>query len=119
MRGEQPWQSNRATVLRSQASRAEARLWARLRNRQLDGFKFVRQLAIADYFVDFACRERMLVVEVDGATHSTDEEIASDAERAARLIGMGYRVVRVSNTDVFENIGGVLEGLLAILRGEI
>jgi len=118
MRGEQPWRRNRSSVLRSQETNAEARLWARLRNRQLGGFKFIRQAAIDEYFADFVCRERLLVVEVDGATHSTDEEIARDAQRTAALERLGYRVVRATNTDVVENIEGVLDYLLALLNGE-
>jgi very-short-patch-repair endonuclease len=35
--------------------------------------KFVRQYSIGPYFVDFVCRERMIIVEIDGATHSTEQ----------------------------------------------
>ena len=118
MRGSQPWRTNRARVLRSQHVAAEERLWHRLRNRQLGGFKFVRQAPIDRYFADFLCRERMLIVEVDGGTHGEHEEMASDGRRTATLETMGYRVVRVTNSDVFHNIDGVLDGLLATLEGE-
>lgn len=118
MRGAQPWRSNRASVLRGQATVAEARLWSRLRNRQLGGFKFLRQAAVDDYFVDFVCREQKLVVEVDGATHGSDQEIADDAVRTAALQHLGYRIERVTNADVMDNISGVLDGLLAVLNGE-
>jgi very-short-patch-repair endonuclease len=74
MRGPQPWLTNRSRVLRSQPISAEARLWAHLRNRQLGGYKFVRQMPIGPYFADFVCRECMVVVEVDGGTHSSDAE---------------------------------------------
>lgn len=116
MRGPQPWRSNRASVLRSAATDAEARLWSRLRNRQLGGFKFVRQAPIDAYFVDFLCRERKLIVEVDGATHGTAEEISRDMLRAADLERLGYCIVRVANADVRENIEGVLSGLLRVLN---
>jgi very-short-patch-repair endonuclease len=116
MRGTQPWRTNRARALRSRQPAAEEKLWGELRNRQLSDFKFVRQLAVGDYFADFACREASLVVEVDGATHSTDQEIAADAARTAALEAMGYRVVRVSSGDVARNIDGVLEWLLQELQ---
>jgi len=116
MRGPQPWKSNRTSVLRSQQTKAEARLWARLRNRQLNGFKFARQAPVDDYFVDFICRERKLVVEVDGATHGSEEEIAADAVRKSALKRFGYRIIRVTNADVRDNIDGVLESLLAALH---
>ena len=50
-----------------------------------------------------------MVVEVDGATHSTDEQIARDAARSAALRAQGYDVLRFTNDDVFHNLGGVLE----------
>ena len=50
-----------------------------------------------------------MVVEVDGATHSTDEQIARDAARSAALTAQGYDVLRVTNDDIFHNLGGVLE----------
>ena len=56
----------RAWALRKDHTEAERRLWEELRSRRLNGFKFVRQLAIGPYFADFACRERRVVVEVDG-----------------------------------------------------
>jgi very-short-patch-repair endonuclease len=117
MRGPSPWRTNRAAVLRSVRTVAEARLWFRLRNRKL-GFKFVRQAPIEDYFVDFLCRERKLVVEVDGATHATHAELASDAERTRALERIGYRIVRVTNTDISENIDGVLDLIIAKLESE-
>jgi len=117
MRGTQPWRTHRARALRSRQPAAEEKLWGELRNRQLGGFKFVRQLPIGDYFADFACRDAKLIVEVDGATHGTDAEIAADAARTTALNGMGYRVVRVSSSDVERNIDGVLEWLLHELQG--
>ncbi|MCC0011006.1 MAG: DUF559 domain-containing protein [Hyphomicrobiaceae bacterium] len=119
MRGEQPWKTNRARVLRANATLAETKLWSRLRNRNLGGFKFARQVPIENYFVDFVCREARLFIEVDGATHSSDEERAADAEREAALRRQGYEVMRVTNVDVRENIEGVLDGVLAMLEGRV
>ena len=109
MRGPQPWLTNRARVLRSNNASAETELWRRLRDRRLAGFKFVRQASIGPYFLDFLCRQSKLVIEVDGATHSTEEEIAADNSRSAELARLGYRVMRVSNRDVYDNIEGVCE----------
>ena len=112
MRGSQPWRTNRSRTLRSQLVAAETKLWAKLRNRQLGGSKFVRQAAIGTYFADFACRECKLIVEIDGATHGLDEEIAANLARTAALEHMGYRVYRVTNTDVAQNLAGVLDSIL-------
>jgi len=46
---------------------------------------------------------------VDGATHSTDEEIAHDAARSAALAAQGFAVLRFTNEDVCRNLDGVLE----------
>jgi very-short-patch-repair endonuclease len=105
--------------LRDSQSSAEAKLWERLRDRQLGEFKFVRQVAIGQFFADFACRERKLVVEIDGGTHSTDAEPQSDVHRNAERARLGYRVVRVRNDEVYDNIDGVLETLLAKLKNQV
>ena len=119
MRGPQPWRTNRARVLRDHSTSAEDLLWSRLRNRRLDGLKFVRQCPIGPFFIDLVCRELKIIVEIDGATHATADEIARDRARAAVLSAEGYRVYRAHNGDVYENIDGVLDGLLAFIRGEI
>ena len=112
MRGSKPWRTNRARVLRSRLTAAEDKLWAALRNRQVAGFKFVRQTAIGPFFADFACRERKLIVEVDGGTHGSDEEVTSDSRRTAALELVGYRVYRVTNDDVEHNLEGVVDSIL-------
>ena len=76
MRGLRIPETRRARTLRADAPSAEALLWSRVRARRLGGFKFVRQEPLGPYFADFCCREEKLVVEVDGATHSTEAELA-------------------------------------------
>jgi len=116
MRGEQPWRTNRSRALRSRPISAEAKLWFHLRNRQLGGHKFVRQMPIEPYFADFVCRERKVIVKVDGSTHSTDAELAHDNRRAHHLEQLGYRVFRTSNDDVYNNLNCVLDELLAFIE---
>ncbi len=48
---------------------AEKKLWEHLRKKQLGGLKFRQQHIIDPYIVDFYCREKKLVIEVDGGTH--------------------------------------------------
>jgi very-short-patch-repair endonuclease len=116
MRGEQPWRTNRSRVLRSRPISAEAKLWSRLRNGLLGGHKFVRQMPIDPYFVDFVCRESKVAVEVDGGTHSTDAEVAKDERRTRHLEGLGYRVFRMSNDDIYRNMDYTLDALLAFIE---
>ena len=113
MRRAQPWKTNRARVLRVNETSAELAMWKRLRNRQLSGMKFARQVSIGAYFADLVCRDLKLIVEIDGATHASAEEIANDQTRDAFLHAEGYRIFRVLNNDVHTNIDGVFDSLLA------
>jgi very-short-patch-repair endonuclease len=58
----------------------------------------------------------MVAVEVDGGTHSTKAEITDDATRTAELGRLGYRIFRVHNSDVYENIEGVLDAMLGFIE---
>jgi very-short-patch-repair endonuclease len=94
-----------ARRLRANQTDAETVLWNRIRNRQIDGHKFVRQVPIGGYICDFVCREKLLIVEADGGQHN---ESAADVIRDRRLAEDGYRVLRFWNNDVLGNIDGVL-----------
>jgi len=98
-----------AKRLRRTMTDAEKRLWTAVRAHRFHGLHVRRQVPIAGYIVDFVCQERRLIVEIDGATHSTDAELARDRIRSRRLEAEGYRVVRFSNDDVYRNLPGVLE----------
>ena len=91
-----------ARQLRRTDSVAEKRLWQQLRNRGLSGFKFVRQAPVGPFIADFLCREHHLIVEVDGATHASDEEIAYDRRRSSQLEKLGYRIIRLQNSEVLQ-----------------
>lgn len=112
MRGPQSTQTNRARSLRQSDNEAEARLWTELRNRRLNGFKFVRQLPIGRYYADFACRERCLVIELDGSQHA---DSAYDRRRDKFMNLEGWTVARFSNSGVFDGMNEVLETIVAIL----
>jgi very-short-patch-repair endonuclease len=55
-----------ARRLRKEPTDAERKLWSALRQRQLTGFKFRRQVPIGDFVADFACLSQRLIIEVDG-----------------------------------------------------
>lgn len=82
----------------------------------MGGFKFVRQAPVEGYFVDFLCRDRKVVIEVDGGTHDAAAQVADDEVRTAELERFGYRVFRVSNRDVYENVERVSDALLAFVE---
>jgi very-short-patch-repair endonuclease len=92
------------------------KLWRALRGRRLADFKIARQAPIGPFFADFACRERRLVIEVDGATHTSDDQAAFDLSREAALIRLCDRVLRLGNFDVFPNLEGGLEAIFGALN---
>lgn len=107
---------SRARLLRSRQTSAEAKLWQALRGRRLACWKFRRQHPIDRYVVDFVTLEGKLVVEVDGATRGADADIARDQNRTRVLDALGFHVVRVTNTDIYDNLGGVLDMIDQTLR---
>lgn len=107
MRPDPRWLAERSKELRRDETSAEGVLWDALRAKRFGGFKFRRQHTIGRFIVDFVCNEASLVVEVDGPTH--DE--AKDAQRDLLLSRAGYKVVRINNQEVYENLEGVLEFL--------
>jgi very-short-patch-repair endonuclease len=98
-----------ARTLRNGATDAERRFWYGVKRQQIGGFKFRRQVVLKDFVVDFACLEARLVIEVDGATHSTDAELMRDAARTRALRSEGYDILRFTNEEAFGNLDGVLE----------
>jgi very-short-patch-repair endonuclease len=116
MRGANKGKTARARSLRQVENDAEAALWSELRARRLGGYKFVRQLPIGPFFADFACREALLVVEVDGSQHANSDY---DAKRNAFMNANGWSVVRFWNGDILREREAVLETLVAILDGRM
>jgi len=108
----------RARALRESQTSAEAKLWQALRNRQLARWKFRRLHPIDKYIVDFVTLDGKLIVEVDGVTHSEPSEITKDKARSEVLESCGFHIVRVSNTEVYDNLEGVLEMIASTLRFE-
>ncbi len=110
-----PHTLQRTRALRSPLTPPEAKLWSRLRNRQLGGFKFRRQHPIGSYVVDFCCAERRLTVELDGDSHIEQEEY--DKKRTSWLIEQGYQEIRFWNREVMQNLDAVLERILDACLG--
>ena len=99
-----------ARTLRKNQTDAERVLWQRLRNRQLLGVKFRRQMPIGDYVADFASVEIKLIIEVDGSQHFDNQ--TADACRTGFLQREGYKVVRFWNNDVLSRTDAVLEAII-------
>ncbi|MFC5570928.1 endonuclease domain-containing protein [Lysobacter yangpyeongensis] len=99
----------RARTLRNHATDAERALWRALRGKQLDGFRFRRQVPIGGYIADFACPQAKLIVEIDGGQHALQAEY--DAARTRKLEALGYRVLRYWNGDVLLRLESVVDDI--------
>jgi len=108
----------RCRALRQQSTDAERLLWSLLRGRQVAGAKFRRQHRVGGYVLDFYCHARRLAVELDGGGHGQDAQRRSDQRRDQYLAGLGIRVLRFWNSDVFAHTEGVLATIYeAVVRG--
>jgi very-short-patch-repair endonuclease len=96
-----------ARKLRREMTEAEERLWYFLRDRCLEGEKFVSQFQIGSYIADFACRSARIAIELDGGQHSAE----ADAARTAAIEKFGYVVLRFWNNDVLADTDSVLEAI--------
>jgi very-short-patch-repair endonuclease len=95
-----------ARRLRRSATLAERLLWAELRklNRNIR-----RQVPIGPYVADFAHHASRLVIEIDGYAHGLPEVQARDAARSAWIEAEGYRVVRIPENQVRNDLVRVVE----------
>ena len=98
-----------ARALRKNSTDAERLLWAALRGHRLNGASFRRQAPIENFVADFVCHAPMLVIELDGGQHFSDQAEQKDAARSSAIEAKGFQVLRFSNHDVMTNRDGVLE----------
>ncbi len=107
-------QTDLARKLRKHSTKAEQIMWGVLRNRQLGGYKFYRQEPVGSYIVDFCCRSKRLIIEIDGGVHVGRE--GQDEEREKAFVELNYRIIRFTNDQVIDNLNQVVEAILASLR---
>lgn len=98
--------------MRKNLTPAEARIWLHLKNKKL-GVKFRRQHAIGNYIADFYCKEKNLVIEIDGEQHAHNQKY--DKERDRYFESLGIKVVRFWNGEVLKNIENVLISIYSLL----
>ena len=102
----------RARTLRRDETDAEAIVWWHVRNRQLNGFKFRRQVPIGPYIADFVCQERRIIVELDGSQHA---DSGYDRRRDQFMVEHGWSVLRFWNVDALKALDAVVDTILAAL----
>ncbi|MGG7578688.1 endonuclease domain-containing protein [Rhizobium sp. Nf11,1] len=116
IRKHRPVKTAQARQLRQNETEEEYHLWSDLRSRRLNCYKFARQVPLGPFIVDFLCREKRLIVEVDGFQHA---ENVSDQRRTEWLNANGYSVLRFWNQEVSRERRSVLETILAALEGRL
>ena len=100
---------SRRRDLRVKQTEAEKILWQKLRNRQINGFKFFRQCSIGKYIADFYCSELRLVIELDGSHHYEENVFEYDKIREEFMKSLDIQTIRFSNLDVFKSLDEVME----------
>ena len=78
-----------ARKLRKNSTLSEILLWSDLRQKQILGFQFHRQVPMLDYIVDFYCHELHLAIEIDGESHSNEVIADNDEIRQKKIRGEG------------------------------
>ena len=94
----------RARSMRHHPTASEHRLWQALSGGRA---RFRRQVVIGEHIVDFAAKQRRLIVEVDGGYH--DARVRADARRDRALRRAGYRVLRLPAALVMADLAAAVE----------
>ena len=108
-----PGGAERGRRLRVSPTHAETKLWERLRKFEI---RVRRQPPIGGYVVDFACLRAKLVIEVDGGVHERTDVALRDLERESWLNSQGFRVLRIPNARVEEDLEAVVSEIEAAIR---
>lgn len=88
---------------------SEVIFWKQVRARTFYNIDFDRQRIIGNYIVDFYVKNLGLVIEIDGWSHDTKE--IYDEVRQKYLESLGLKIFRITDFDVKNNLGFVMENL--------
>jgi len=89
-------------------------LWTRLKARDASGLNYRCQVPAGPYILDFYCPKVRLAVEVDGAHHTEDAQVAYDEARDAWLRSKGIEVYRIPASIVFADADLAVDGVKLI-----
>jgi very-short-patch-repair endonuclease len=97
-----------ARQLRNNSTLSEVLLWLELKGKMMRGYDFHRQKPIDNYIVDFFCHELMLVIEIDGITHTWEEVAVNDEIRQRKIESLGIQFLRFDDKEIKQNMSFVL-----------
>ncbi len=98
---------DKANYLRNNATKAEACLWKYVLKANLTGYPFKRQRPVLNYIADFMSTDLMLIIEVDGITHTFENISDHDSVRQKELEAVGFSVLRFTDDEVLTSIDRV------------
>lgn len=87
--------AKRGRAFRRALTELEVMLWSRLKQRGTGKPIFSRPQAFGTIIFDFYCVPAKLAVEIDGATHWSDESRAKDEARNIWAMWQGIEVLRI------------------------
>jgi very-short-patch-repair endonuclease len=92
---------------------AELRLSGLLRVRPLKAYRFRPKHAVGPFVVDYLCLEQALIIEL--ADHQHALGLPADSQRKAFLESLGFRVLRLWDSEVLSDPRTALRRILAAL----
>ena len=107
---------DRAKTLRHQMSLPEVLLWKALKGGAIDRLRFRKQHPLGPYILDFYCDAAKLAVEVDGASHGTEDRPERDARRDARLAEQGIATLRLPASLVLRNVDAAMRTIAGYVQ---
>ena len=114
--GATPETFKHARELRKNTTYAEKKLWEKLRNRNLKGYRFRRQHPIKYFIVDFYCHEAKTVIEFDGSIHYLTYNKEYDPIRGRELCDLGLKVLRFTNKKIVNDLETAVEVIANVLQ---
>jgi very-short-patch-repair endonuclease len=115
--GAKPETFEAARILRENMTLHEKLLWDRLKQKQVCGLRIRRQHPIDFFIADFYCHEARLVVKIDGEIHENQKKY--DDGRSAEMEKYYIKVIRFKNSEVLNNIEGVISKIEDEIRNRI
>lgn len=102
---------------RKKQTPGEAKLWSKLRNKQVYGLKFLRQRSISKYIVDFFQPDLGLIIEIDGSSHD-ESKYEYDRRREQDLIELGFKILRFNEIEIVYQMHNVLQSIAMFIEVE-
>jgi very-short-patch-repair endonuclease len=73
----------------------------------MHGYSFLRQRPVLNYIADFMCKELNLIIELDGYSHSFEQQWKKDLDRQKELENAGFTILRFHDEEVMNDLRNV------------